>query len=478
MKHPFHQILLYEIGSRLFCTENNCKLIDFTNFLANDLVFGTAEEVWLMGVWKNSPSSQQIARTMPELIHEFRNTKSDLADADIFGSPYSIYDYELDPMFGEKTDLEKIKMNLNQLGKKLILDFVPNHMARDSIFVENYPNLFLKAEKLTDTKNQFLHPNGNIYFHGRDPYFSGWTDTIQWDFSKEETEYIHIQILSYIAKISDGVRCDMAMLLLPDVFLKTHGKTAHFRWERVISQIKKINPNFKFYAEAYWGKEDELISLGFDGAYDKSLYDSMKQKNNVSVMHSIRNSWKQIENSNKKTFGCTKIQFLENHDEERANFVFQDSLRTNFSLLTFSNSIHLIQYEQIYGFKRRTPVQMIRRDKEKIDEGVLNFYARVFKTIQNRKGKQWIEELSYSEFNYKEILALSMESETSYEIFLWNPNETEVSGFLQNVKESLDKELCDILTNSIFENKPNNKTLLNPPMYYKLKPGEAQWFLL
>ena len=77
-----------------------------------------------------------------------------------------------------------------------------------------------------------------------------------------------IETLSDIAGQSDGVRCDMAMLLLNQIFERTWGNRAGQRpateyWVDVISAIKKAHPDFLFMAEAYWNLEWELQQQGF-----------------------------------------------------------------------------------------------------------------------------------------------------------------------------------------------------------------------
>jgi hypothetical protein len=88
------------------------------------------------------------------------------------------------------------------------------------------------------------------------------------------------ETLKNIAAQCDGVRCDMAMLLLNAVFERTWGARAGTRpmaefWAQVIPAVKAQSPGFQFMAEAYWDLEGELQQQGFDYCYDKRLYDRL-----------------------------------------------------------------------------------------------------------------------------------------------------------------------------------------------------------
>ncbi len=438
--------------------------------LEGDPVFQKADEVWLMGVWKNSPSSQRIARSIPFLRPEFQLASEDLKEIDIYGSPYSIYEYVLDDLLGEQEDLILSKQRLNALGKKLILDFVPNHMSIDSLWIERDPNLFLEANESTEPQNQFNHSNGRSYCHGRDPYFNGWTDTIQWDFSNPKVETIHIEILSAIAKAADGVRCDMAMLLLPDVFKKTHGKDSKYSWSRVIKTIKSSFPNFKFYAEVYWNREKDLLDLGFDATYNKNLYDSMVENQFLSIYDQMKNTGAY------QTSIPNEIRFLENHDEKRAKATFSSKTPIYFSILCFSEAVHLFHYGQSFGFSKKIPVQMISVDEDKIDIELFEFYKRTFHILNNRIGMVFIQKLSYTEFNSKELLALQIKSDSQKEIFIFNPNSCEVSGFLYLDEVIESEEIHEIIEDKRYKQDPLIRK--KSQLYFKLYTGSAQWIVI
>lgn len=461
MKHPFHQIHLYEIGSRIFCTKKGKPLREVLVDLERKTPFVWADEIWLMGVWKNSPSSQKIARSMPELQPGYQSVKSNFEPKDVYGSPYSIYDYVPDPLISESNHLTEIHNWFASKNKKLILDFVPNHMAIDSPLVSKYPDYFLKADSNKEDKNTFLHPNGFRYCYGKDPYFDGWTDTIQWDFSNPEVETYHTQLLRKIAEQCDGVRCDMAMLPLPEVFEKTHGKKSVYDWERVIRTIKKEFPEFRFYAEVYWGLEVTLRNQGFDATYDKSLYDALHNKDLHQTYDLIS-----------KNSELHSIRFLENHDEGRAEITFGDNAKTYFSLLSASPCTILFYDGQELGLTKKIPVQIIGIDEEKENQRTKEFYTRIFSVITNRSNDAKFSDVSYSEFHYLPIFARLITSQNQTELILWNFHKTTASGWI-HYQEGItyQKELKDLVSGETFSQEKKEDGI-----YYKLEPNQLQWF--
>jgi len=113
--------------------------------------------------------------------------------------------------------------------------------------------------------------------HGRDPYFPGWPDTLQLDHSREATQEAMIGELERIAGQCDGVRGDMAMLVLPDVFDRTWGRRAPPFWPEATRRARELAPGFCFMAEVYWDLEWTMLEQGFDYAYDKRPYDRLRE---------------------------------------------------------------------------------------------------------------------------------------------------------------------------------------------------------
>ncbi|BDA79454.1 hypothetical protein LPTSP3_g23840 [Leptospira kobayashii] len=425
----------------------------------------TADEIWPMGVWKNSPASRKIASTHPGLQKEYCKALDDFQEADVIGSPYAIFSYEPNPDVSSKQGLISFRKELHSKKKKLILDFVPNHVSVDSNYIDRFPNCFLKTEK--NDHNSFLHPNGNRYVHGRDPFFNGWTDTVQWDFSKEETIRLHENILMEIASLCDGVRCDMAMLVLPEVFERTHGIRSLPYWQRVIDKIKSAYPDFKFYAEAYWNKEYELQCLGFEGTYDKTLYDRFSENSGVEVLKHLQAD---LHYQNKS------IRFLENHDEERAFHHFGNSSCDYFAILSFLPGIILYYAKQDLGYTKKVPVQLGRMEKEAGSLHIKDFYTRAFEIIRKRKGKIERTIPALRMFVSVSIICYILEYETAKELLIWNPETFPVSGRIEvPMKEYYREFLRDQVSGEIFQ-IPESE-IEQEGMFFRLNPKQSQWFI-
>ena len=149
--------------------------------------------------------------------------------------------------------------------------------------------------------------------HGRDPYFPGWPDTLQLNYANPATQEAMIGELMKIAGQCDGVRCDMAMLVLPDVFERTWGQRAPLFWPTATQRVREHVPGFLFMAEVYWDLEWTLQQQGFDYAYDKRLYDRLRDHHARPVREHFHAG---LDYQNKLA------RFLENHDEPRAAATF------------------------------------------------------------------------------------------------------------------------------------------------------------
>ena len=121
------------------------------------------------------------------------------------------------------------------------------------------------------------HNGPLVLAYGRDPYFDGWPDTLQLNYGNPELQQAMIGELERIAGQCDGVRCDMAMLVLPEVFERTWGIRAELFWPKATEAVRRKYPSFLFMAEVYWDMEWTMQQQGFDYAYDKRLYDRLRE---------------------------------------------------------------------------------------------------------------------------------------------------------------------------------------------------------
>jgi glycosidase len=336
------------------------------------------DAVWLMGVWERSPAGKEIARYQQGLEPEFRRVLPDYSPSDVPGSPYCVHRYAVDPEIGGERGLAAARAALADRNLRLVLDFVPNHVAPDHRWLLEHPDYFVRggaADAARDPQAFFEH-GGNVFARGRDPYFAPWLDTAQLNAFSPALRGAFVETLNGIAENCDGVRCDMAMLMLNDVFERTWGQRAGAPpptelWRDVIPAVKRSHPDFLFIAEAYWDREWDLQQFGFDYCYDKRLYDRLVHDNAESVrLHLLADIGYQ-----KKL-----VRFLENHDEPRAAATFPGPKHLAAAVATLTLPGAKLIYEgQLEGRRVKLPVQLGRRPEESVDTGLRDFYRRLLR---------------------------------------------------------------------------------------------------
>ena len=87
------------------------------------------DAVWLMGVWERSPAGVAVGNANPDLQAEFRRVLPDYRPDDNLGSAYCVRDYVVAAGLGGPAALAQARAELNARGLRLVLDFVPNHVA-------------------------------------------------------------------------------------------------------------------------------------------------------------------------------------------------------------------------------------------------------------------------------------------------------------------------------------------------------------
>jgi hypothetical protein len=342
------------------------------------------DAVWLMGVWERSPAGVAIALANRTLQEDFRRALPDVRREDIVGSPYCVRRYEVDPALGGREGLAAARRALAERGIRLMLDFVPNHVAPDHPWVSEHPEYFIggSEEDLRRDPASFRKVNGNILACGRDPFFPAWPDVLQLNAFNPGLRKAAAATLSSIADQSDGVRCDMSMLMMNTIFSRTWGNRAGTPpetdyWPEAIKAVRRNQPDFLFMAEAYWDLEWELQQQGFDYCYDKRLYDRLEHDNAESVrLHLLADL----------SYQEKLVRFIENHDEPRAAATFLPSKERAAAVTVFIQvGAGLLHEGQREGRKVRLPVFLARRPDEDVDADLRNFYDRLF-TVLAEKG--------------------------------------------------------------------------------------------
>ncbi len=339
------------------------------------------DAVWFMGVWRRSPAGIAVALRNGYLVEEFRSALPDFMEQDVVGSPYCVRDYQVDERLGGAKGLAAARAKLADRGVKLILDFVPNHVAPDHPWVAAHPEFFVQGSQ-DDLKwhpNSFVEIGDRIFAYGRDPNCSPWTDVLQVNvfhpFLREEAA----ATVAHIAESCDGIRCDMAMLVMNDIFEKTWAIHAGRRpeveyWPTIIEAARKVNPECLFIAEAYWDLEWKLQRQGFDYCYDKRLYDRLAHDCAENVRLHLTAG---------VDYQSKLVRFVENHDEPRACAYFGadrgHAAAVAAATLPGAKLFHEGQFE---GRKIKTPVFLGRRPEEFADEEMRAFYGRLLSALR------------------------------------------------------------------------------------------------
>ena len=267
---------------------------------------------------------------------------------------------------GGDAALGRLRERLRRRGLKLMLDFVPNHTGLDHPWVEAHPEYYIPGteadlERAPQNYTRVKRQGGDLILaYGRDPYFPGWPDTLQLDYSNPATQEAMIGELLKIAGQCDGVRCDMAMLVLPDVFERTWGRRPQSFWPRATRQVRERVPDFCFMAEVYWDLEWTLQQQGFDYAYDKRLYDRLREGHARPVREHFHAGL---------DYQDKLARFLENHDEPRAAATFTPEVHKAAAVITFlSPGLRFFHQGQFEGRRKRISPHLVRAPLEPPDE--------------------------------------------------------------------------------------------------------------
>jgi len=338
------------------------------------------DAVWFMGVWERSPAGIEISMRNKGLLEDFRRALADFTAEDNVGSPYCVRRYVVDEHLGGPKGLEAARKTLAKRGIRLVLDFVPNHVAPDHPWVSDHPEYFIRGDKqdLERDPASFFEAGVNVFACGRDPFFPAWPDVLQLNAFQPGLRQAVIETVSEIAEQCDGIRCDMAMLMLNNIFERTWearagAKPVNDYWKTVIPAIKAKRPEFRFIAEAYWDLEWELQQQGFDYCYDKKFYDRMEHGAAENVrLHLLADL----------PYQKGMVRFIENHDEPRAAAAFPDGKgRAAAVVLLTLTGAKLLHEGQFEGRKVRLPVFLARRPAEPVDHDLAAFYERLLKEI-------------------------------------------------------------------------------------------------
>ncbi len=342
------------------------------------------DALWLMGVWQRGTATRLSALNY---LDEYRAALPDVTAADVVGSAYAIHAYAVEPRLGGRAGLAAFRRALRRHGIRLILDFVPNHVALDHAWIRQSPQCFIRGtgRDLVEQPAAFFPTDtaegSAVIAHGRDPHFPAWIDTAQLNLFQPAARRALIDTLIDIGEQCDGLRCDMAMLALNAVFADTWAgragapPTQDF-WSEVIPAVRAHHPQLRFFAEAYWDLERELQLQGFDYTYDKRLYDRLLAGDAAAIRaHLAANpAWLRA-----------GLRFIENHDEARAmETLGPDRQRPAAVLICTMPGAALLHQGQLSGRRVKLPVHINRAADEPTHPLLQRFYRRLLRAVECR----------------------------------------------------------------------------------------------
>ncbi len=309
------------------------------------------------------------------------------------GSPYAIVDYyDIDPDLADNeanrmAEFENTVERIHNHGLKVIIDFVPNHLARE------YKGDFTDENFYVLPNERFYGPNDNGFMYyenpakatGNDvfsptPSLNDWYDTVKLNYTNRDTWHKMLKIMQFwCSKGVDGFRCDMAEMVPVDF------------WRWAIEELRK-SFNIIMIAEIYQPHlYQSYVEAGFDYLYDKvGLYNTLENIYRYGQRaDTISDVWKNLNG-----LDDNMLRFMENHDEVRlASRFFMQKPENAFPFVALSALMNrgpfMIYNGQEYGenaedsdngrtsiFDYTTMPSMIRRDDVHI---VFTYYKKMMR---------------------------------------------------------------------------------------------------
>lgn len=351
------KIVIYQLLPRLFSNtcekpafngtieQNGCgKFNDLTIEVLLELKNFGVTHIWLTGIIRHATLSHYPRFGLPASHPDIVKGKA--------GSPYAVNDYfDVDPDLAahipsRMAEFDQLLYRIHSLGLKAIIDFIPNHVARD-YYSRQLPKGSKNLGEADNNTISFSPSNNYYYLPGKslqirglagisterfsenpakatgndvfrpDPDVNDWFETVKLNYGidfQNNRSYFHpmpdtwiqmAEILMYWSgKGVDGFRCDMAGMVPVDF------------WKYAISQVKRKYQQIIFIAELYEPqKYREYLETGFfDFLYDKvGLYDTLRSVVLAkSSTRAISGVWQSLEG-----LDDIMVRFLENHDEQR-----------------------------------------------------------------------------------------------------------------------------------------------------------------
>lgn len=441
------------------------------------------DAVYLMGVWKRSAIGRLVARTDVALLRDYDRALPGWQMSDVPGSPYCIQSYEPDERMGGWRGLDAARRALSARGLRLILDFVPNHTAFDHAWIRTDPDLFVQGtlddyREAPDLYRPIEDTDGSIVRFvacGRDPFFPPWRDVAQLNYYNPATREAMIGVLGAIAQHCDGVRCDMAMLILNDVFRQTWADRVELLWGRPDSEFwpsATARVPMTYLAEVYWDREYQLQRQGFDYTYDKRLLDRLQHDAPAQVRAHLQAD---------AGYSARLARFLENHDEGRSAAAFAHRTRAAAALAFTLPGMRFFFDGQFDGVAVRAPVQLGRWPAEPVRSDIRDLYARLLRTIDMPlfHDGQWslLEVRAAGDATHDALVASSWQRGADLAVIVSNLSNHAAKGFVQ-VGALAARGTCEFVDRLTDARYHWSRADREHGLYVALNPGDAHLLVL
>ena len=303
---------LYEINTRTWLErlsaqhKQNITLADVPDPEWDALAKLGFNVIWLMGVWKRSQESRRINLKNPANFQQFDRALPGWKPDDVISSPYAVAGYVPDAPYRRVGIARRSSRKDARAGHGVVSGFRwQSHGARSSLDARASGILRpgrargIPAESVGVLLPVQTSQGTRFIALAKDPYYPPWIDVAQLNHFNPAMRAAQLAELRTIASQCDGVRCDMAMLQLNDIFANNWrhllGGTPPPTQGILDRSARPTVPNLVLLAEAYWGTEQRLLDLGFSFAYDKTLYDAVRDINIPEVRGRLAGSTRRAE---------------------------------------------------------------------------------------------------------------------------------------------------------------------------------------
>jgi hypothetical protein len=434
--------------------------------------------VFLMGVWTRSELGRRLALEHGGLRAEYDRSLPGWSPEDVTGSPYCVRAYEPDLRMGGWEGLDAARAELNRRNIALILDFVPNHTAFDHPWTLEHPDRYVQGSDNDARKapDDFRRVGDVIVACGRDPYFPPWTDVAQLNYFNPDTRRVMVGELRTIGAHCDGVRCDMAMLALNEVFDRTWRCLLGDRWpipsEEFWPAAIEACRNLLFLAEVYWDLEWTLQQQGFHYTYDKRLLDRLRDSSPEDIRGHLRAE---------PSFANRLARFLENHDEPRSAVTLAGRLPAAAALFSAAPGMRFYFDGQTEGRKLHAPVQLGRWADEPRDPAIATLYGRLLATTSGAlfHDGEWrlLEASGAGDNSFGDLIAFRWRLGAEIAVVVSNVGPAVASGHLPLVADlppGSAFDFVDALTGATYH--WTRRSLDVRGLFVRLEPGGAHVF--